>query len=232
VRALQRVVARIRRSGPERDIVDPEIFAYAVAHTTAPGDEVAAMRAETDASVAAPQMASGIVESRLLEALVVATRARRVLEIGTFTGVSALSIASRLPDGGMVVTLEADPHVAAIARRHFASSRHGTKIQLIEGDARDAVTTLEGPFELVFIDAWKHDYGHYYDAVLPKLADHGLIVADNVLWRGQVLDARTHDEETIALQAFTQRVQADSRVDNALLTVADGLLLIWKRAGA
>jgi predicted O-methyltransferase YrrM len=84
----------------------------------------------------------------------------------------------------------------------------------------------------VFIDAWKDDYGHYYDAVLPKLADHGLIVADNVLWRGQVLDARTHDEETIALQAFTQRVQADSRVDNALLTVADGLLLIWKRAGA
>jgi predicted O-methyltransferase YrrM len=84
----------------------------------------------------------------------------------------------------------------------------------------------------VFIDACKHDYGHYYDAVLPNLADHGLIVADNVLWRGQVLDDRTRDEETIALQAFTEQVQADPRVDNALLTVGDGLLLIWKRAGS
>jgi caffeoyl-CoA O-methyltransferase len=226
------VIARIRGGGAERETVDPEIFGYAVSHTTPPGDEVSALRAETDASLAMPQMAGGIVESRLLEALVVATRARRVLEIGTLTGVSALSMASRLPDGGTVVTLEADPHVAAIARRHFASSRHGAKIHLIEGDARDAVTTLEGPFELVFIDASKHDYGHYYETLLPKLADHGLIVADNVLWRGQVLDAGTRDEETIALQAFTERVQADPRVDNALLTVADGLLLIWRRAGA
>ena len=181
VRALQHVIARIRGGGAERETVDPEIFGYAVSHTTPPGDEVSALRAETDASLAMPQMAGGIVESRLLEALVVATRARRVLEIGTLTGVSALSMASRLPDGGTVVTLEADPHVAAIARRHFASSRHGAKIHLIEGDARDAVTTLEGPFELVFIDASKHDYGHYYETLLPKLADHGLIVADNVL---------------------------------------------------
>jgi hypothetical protein len=99
------VIARIRGGGAERETVDPEIFGYAVSHTTPPGDEVSALRAETDASLAMPQMAGGIVESRLLEALVVATRARRVLEIGTLTGVSALSMASRLPDGGTVVTL-------------------------------------------------------------------------------------------------------------------------------
>ena len=210
------------------DMVDPRIDEYAVAHTTPPRDEVAALRDEV-ATMPVPGLAGGVVEVKLLEALVVATRARRVLEIGTFVGVTALSIAVLLPADGEVVTLEIDRKSAGIARRRFAASPHGDRIRLIEGDARESLATLEGPFDLVFIDAWKRDYPAYYEAVLPKLADHGVIVADNVLWQGRVLDQGATDEDTVALRRFADQVQADPRVDNALLTVADGLLVIWKR---
>lgn len=210
------------------DIVDPQIEDYAIAHTTAPRAEVAAVRAEA-ATLPVPEMAGGLVEVKLLEALVVATRARRILEIGTFAGVTALSLAALLPEDGELVTLEIDPENAAIARRHFATSRHGERIQLIEGDAHESLATIDGPFDLVWIDAWKRDYSLYYEAVLPKLADHGIIVADNVLRQGNVLDAGNTDEDTVALRRFADDVEADPRVDNALLTVADGLLVIWKR---
>ena len=210
------------------DPVDPRIEKYAIDHTTAAHGEVAALRVEVE-TLPSPQMAGGVVEVKLLEALVVASRARRVLEIGTFRGVTALSLAGLLPADGEVVTLEIDPDNAAFARRHFAASPHGGRIRLIEGDARESLATLDGPFDLVFIDAWKRDYSLYYEGVLPKLAEHGVVVADNVLWTGKVLDAGNTDEDTVALRAFADRVQADPRVDNAMLTVADGLLVIWKR---
>jgi len=201
---------------------------YAIAHTTDPSPAVAKLREETESTLPTPGMAGGRVETRLLEALVAATRATRVLEIGTFTGVTALSIAARLPAGGVVITLEVDEKHAAIARRHFAASPVGERIQLVVGDALETLQTLEGHFDVVFIDAWKPDYLAYYEAVLPKLADHGVIVADNVLWGGAVLDP-AGDPQAEVLVAFADHVQADDRVDNTLLTVADGLLLIWRR---
>ena len=210
------------------DLVDPRIEEYAITHTTAPRDEVAALRDEVS-TMPQPAMAGGIVEVKLLEALVVASRARRVLEIGTFVGVTALSIAARLPADGEVVTLERDQENAAIARRRFAASPHRCRIRLIEGDAHESLATLEGPFDVVFIDAWKRDYPAYYEAVLPKLADHGVIVADNVLFSGRVLGPAETGEDTVALRRFADQVHADPRVDNAMLTVADGLLVIWKR---
>jgi caffeoyl-CoA O-methyltransferase len=204
-------------------IVDPEIERYAIAHTSAPERPIAGLRAETEATMPVPQMAGGPVEARLLEALVVASRAQRVLEIGTFTGVSALSMASRLPPGGRVITLEANEETAAIAQRHFDESPWGTRIELRLGNALELVHDGEGPFDLVWLDAWKRDYAAYYEAVLPKLADPGVIVADNVLRQGTVVDPATDDEDAIALRAFAELVQADERVDNALLTVGDGL---------
>jgi predicted O-methyltransferase YrrM len=211
-------------------VIDPSIERYAIDHTTPPAPAVAAVRAETEASTPRPQMAGGLVEAKLLEALVVATRARRVLEIGTFTGVSALSIASRLSAGGTVITLEGNEEVADIARRHIDASPWRDRIELRLGDALVLVEGIEGPFDLVFIDAWKRDYISYYEAVLPKLADHGIIVADNVLWGGTVVDPKADDEEARGVRAFADHVSADERVDSALLTVADGLLLVWKRA--
>jgi len=212
------------------DMIDPPVERYAAEHTSAPAPHLAGVAAATREQTQTPGMMSGVVVARLLEALVVATRARRVLEIGTFTGYGALSIAARLPAGGTVITLEADAGRADLARRHFEPSPDAAKIELVRGDAREIVSTLDGPFDLVFIDAWKGDYPHYYEAVLPKLADHGLIVCDNVLWGGDVVDPSPDDENGRALAAFNDLVQRDDRVENAMLTVGDGLMVIWRAA--
>jgi len=208
------------------DLVDPRAERYATAHTTPHPPATAAAAAWTDANSGAPQMASALVESRLLTALVRVGDARRVLEVGTFTGVGALALAERIAPGGIVVTIESDPARADVARRHIDASPVADRIELRVGDARELVGELEGPFDLVFLDAWKPDYIDYYDAVVPKLSDRGVLVADNVLARGQVLEG----ERGHALQAFNEHVQADPRVDNVLLTVGDGLMLAWRRA--
>jgi caffeoyl-CoA O-methyltransferase len=210
-------------------LVDPRAAAYAVQHTSPPSPTVARLRAETAATMPAPQMAGGAVETKLLEALVVATRATRVLEIGTFTGVSAISMAERLPAGGTVVTLEGDEEVAAIARRHIEASAVADRIELVLGDARETIHDVPGPFDVVFIDAWKQDYPAYYEAVLPKLSEHGVIMADNILRRGTVLEDAPREPDAITLREFARAVAADERVDSTLLTVGDGLLLIWRR---
>ncbi|MEA2289387.1 MAG: caffeoyl-CoA O-methyltransferase [Solirubrobacteraceae bacterium] len=212
------------------DIIATDIERYAADHTTPPDAHLAEVAAATQAQAPSPQMRSGLVEARLLEALVVAAGATRVLELGTFTGFGALSIAARLPEGGTVTTIEADEKAAEMARRHIEGSPDRDRVDFIVGDARELVTQLPGPWDLVFIDAWKRDYEHYYEAVLPKLAERGLIVCDNVLWSGQVLDAETDDETTRAMRAFNDHVQQDPRVRNTLLTAGDGLLLIWHSA--
>jgi caffeoyl-CoA O-methyltransferase len=209
-------------------MIDSAIEDYALEHTTAALPLIAALRLETEQTMPVPEMAGGRVEVRVLEALVVAMRARRVLEIGMFTGVGALSIASRLPPDGKLISLETDEQVAEIARRHIAASPWADRIELVLGDARETVHGVQGPLDLVFIDAWKPDYIAYYEAVLPKLADTGVIVADNVLYSGDVVnDGATGG--AAAMQAFNRHVQDDERVDNALLTIADGLMLAWRR---
>jgi caffeoyl-CoA O-methyltransferase len=201
---------------------------YALAHTTAPPSELAELRVETEATMPVPQMAGGVIEARLLEALVVGTAARHVLEIGTFTGYSALSMAAVLPEGGKVTTLERDERAASIARRYVEASPYAGRIELLMGDALELIPTLPGPFDLVFIDASKREYTDYYEAVLPKLGDGGLIVADNMLWGGDALDPDATDPDTVGIRAFADHVQADARVRNTLLTVGDGLLLVWR----
>jgi caffeoyl-CoA O-methyltransferase len=209
------------------EMVDRRVMEYAQAHTTPASEARAAVGAKTQEATASPGMMSGLVEGRLLEALVVATRARRVLEIGTFTGAGTLAMAARLPDDGRLITIEKDEQHVAIARRHIEASPYASRIEMIAGDALEAIGRVEGPFDLVFIDAWKREYERYYEAALPKLAPHGIIVADNVLWSGTVADPANTEDDTAAIRAFNDRVQSDPRVHNALLTVGDGLLLIW-----
>lgn len=213
------------------EMIDAAVGRYAAEHTTPPPAHLAEVAAATEERTPAPQMMSGLVEARLLEALVVASGATRVLEIGTFTGYGALSIAARLADGGRVTTVEADTMMAAYARDHIEASPYADRIELLVGDAREIVPTLEGPFDLVFVDAWKDDYPQYYEAVLPKLSERGLIVCDNVLWNGDVVDPDDGDGNARALSTFNDHVQNDPRVHNALLTVGDGLMVIW-RSGA
>lgn len=205
---------------------------YAEQHTTPLTGETAGIAAWTLANTPSPAMMSGLAEARLLEMLVVATRARHVLEVGTFTGVGTLTMAAALPDGGRVTTLERDEAMAAVAQRHFDENPAGGRIELIVGDAVETIAELSGPFDLVYIDAAKVQYPQYFAGVLPKLAPHGVIVADNLFRAGATLDASVTDENTEGMRAFARAVQADDRVDNVLLTVGDGLLLAWHRPPA
>ncbi len=158
-----------RKNARMTDLVPPEALAYADAHTTAPAGSLGEVAAWTAANTAAPQMMSGVPEARLLEALIVAGGARRVLEIGTFTGFGTLTMAAALPDGGRITTLEIDEATAASARRHIEASPYADRIELLIGDARETIAGLDGPFDLVYIDAWKAQYPDYYEAVVPKL---------------------------------------------------------------
>jgi caffeoyl-CoA O-methyltransferase len=216
-------------------LIAAEAEGYATEHTTPFAGALQQAARWTAANTGAPQMMAGLAEARLLEALIVISGARRVLEIGAFTGVGALAMAAALPDGGRIITLEVDPDHAAIARRHFEASPYGDRIELVLGDALESLAQLDGPFDLVWIDAWKADYPAYYDAVIEKLADRGVIVADNLFRDGATLGpdtADTADSGTIGMREFASRVQADERTDNVLLTIGDGVMLAWRRPAA
>ncbi len=211
------------------DLIAKTAEAYAEEHTSPFEGAFAGVAEWTRAHTDAPQMMSGVAEARLLQALIVIGSARRVLEVGTFTGFGALAMAAALPPGGRVTTLEVDEDSAGAARRHIEASPLADRVELIVGDARKTIEGLAGPFDLVYIDAWKADYPAYYEALVPKLADRGVIVADNMFRSGRVLDRDHEDEQTAGLRNFAARVQSDDRVDNVLLTVGDGLMLAWRR---
>ena len=207
-------------------VVDPALEAYTEAHTTPQSPLLAGLAEETARSLEAPGMMVGAVEGRFLQLLVLATGARRVLEIGTFSGYSALSMAAGLPPDGRIVTCEIDPRHAEVARRFVAQSASSERVDIRLGPALDTVAGLDGPFDLVFIDADKTNYANYYEAVLPKLADRGLIVVDNTLWSGKVLDEADTSDDTVAIRAFNEMVVADPRVVCVQLPVRDGVTLI------
>jgi caffeoyl-CoA O-methyltransferase len=211
-------------------LVREDIERYVEEHTTAEPDHLSALAAETREQLSSPGMLSGHVEGRLLETLVFCTGARRVLEFGTFSGYSALAMAAALPADGRIVTLEVSPEHAQMASRHFADSPHGEKIELRLGPALESAAELNGEFDLVFIDADKPGYLGYYEASLKLLSQRGLIVVDNTLWSGQVLEGSGDDgESTRALRQFNDTVAADDRVTCVILTVRDGVTLIRRR---
>jgi caffeoyl-CoA O-methyltransferase len=207
-------------------IAADEIERYAEEHTTPPTELLAALAEETRATLRLPQMLTGPVEGRLLEMLVYARGARRVLEIGTYSGYAALSMAAALPPGGRIDTCEIDERHAEVARRYIAQSPYADRITVHLGPALETIEGLEGSFDFVFIDADKENYVNYYEAVLPRLGERGLIAADNTLWSGRVLDDSDPSEGTRAIREFNEHVRADSRVTSVMLTVRDGVTLI------
>jgi caffeoyl-CoA O-methyltransferase len=213
-------------------MLDDAVDRYALDHTTALDPALAAVATATQRDMPNPGMMGGLAEIRLLQMLVAATDARRVLEIGTFTGLAALALAAALPADGRVITVERNPELAAIARENIQRSPDAPKIELMIGDAREIVATLDGPFDVVWIDAWKPDYPQYYDAIVPKLAPRGVVVADNVLRGGAVAtgerDGADQADQLSAIRAFNDHVTADPRTTNVLLTVADGLMVAWR----
>jgi caffeoyl-CoA O-methyltransferase len=207
-------------------IVRDEIERYAEEHTTPPTELLAALAEETRASLRSPQMLTGTIEGRFLEMLVSASGARRVLELGTYSGYSALSMAAALPEGGRIDTCEIDEQHADVARRYIGQSPYPDRITVHLGPALDTIERLEGDFDLVFIDADKENYVNYYEAVVPRLAERGLIAADNTLWSGRILDDEDSSEGTRAIKAFNEHVRSDERVVSVMLTIRDGVTLI------
>jgi caffeoyl-CoA O-methyltransferase len=206
-------------------ITAPEVEAYAERLTSPAPAHLAALHEETRAQLRSPQMLSGPVEGRFLELLVWAAQPRLVLEIGTYSGSAAQFMAAALPEGARVLTCEADPEHAAFARRHLAASPVGDRVEVLEGPALETIAGLGGPFDLVFIDADKDGYVDYYEAVVPKLSERGLILADNTLYSGDVVRPEPGSTaETLA--RFNEHVAADPRTTQVMLTVRDGVTLI------
>lgn len=209
-------------------IVPPRIDAYCLAHTTPADPLLDELATYTHAHCKLPQMLTGLVEGTFLRMLVQVSAAKRVLEIGTFTGYSALSMAAGLPDDGELITCDIDPETNAIAQSFWARSPYGRRIKPQLGPALETIATLPADtfFDFVFIDADKENYLNYYEAVLPRLRPGGLIAADNTLWSGKVLDPKEQSDHAIV--AFNKHVARDSRVEQVLLSVRDGVLLIRK----
>jgi len=209
-------------------IVDPAVEAYAEEHTTPDGELFERLAAETREKTTAPQMMVGRLEGRFLGMLVNSLRARHVLELGTFTGYSSISMALALPSGGQIVTCDVNEETTAIARRYAEEAGVADRIDYRLGPGLETIASLDGPFDLVFIDADKPNYVNYYEATVPLLADGGLIVVDNTLWSGRVVDEEDDEETTRAIRELNDHVSADSRVENVLLTVRDGMNLVWR----
>jgi caffeoyl-CoA O-methyltransferase len=209
-------------------IVNEDLERYALEHSTPDPEFFRRLEEETRATQTAPQMMVGPLEGQFLGWLVRLSDARRILEIGTFTGYSSISMALALPEGGRITTIEIDQETSDTARRHAEAAGVADRIDYRVGRAIDELETLEGPFDLVFIDADKESYVDYYENVLPKLSERGFIVADNVLWSGRVLEDGG-DESTQAIKRFNDHVAADERVECLMLTVRDGMTLIRRR---
>jgi caffeoyl-CoA O-methyltransferase len=207
-------------------IVRDEVEQYAAEHSAPPTELLARLAEETQATLPVPQMLTGRIEGRFLELLVYGMGARRVLEIGTYSGYSSLSMAAGLPPDGRIDTCEVEERHAEVARRYIEEAGLSDRITVHLGPALESLQGLPGPFDFVFIDADKENYVNYYEDVLPKLADRGLIAADNTLWSGRVLDDSDDADGTRAIRAFNEHVRADDRVVSVQLTIRDGVTLI------
>lgn len=210
-----------------KSIVPDIIESYVVAHSPPESALLQALVKETYATMRLPHMQVGRVAGALLRLLVRLVGARHVLEIGTFTGYSALVMAEALPSDGSLITCDIDPKATAVAQRYFDQSEHGSKIMLRLGPALETLSMIEAPFDLAFIDADKTNYISYWNAIVPKVRSGGVLVADNTLWSGSVLDPQ--EASACAVAAFNEHVQSDSRVESVMLTVRDGVTVGWKK---
>lgn len=211
------------------DFLPHDISTYAEAYTSPESALLYQLNRNTRAHVMAPRMLSGHMQGRFLSMISWMIRPRRILEIGTYTGYSALCLAEGLADDGQLITIDQNEEIEAFARSYWQKSPLNDKINFRLGVAADIIQTLDEPFDLVFIDADKRNYSLYFDLILDKVRSGGFVLADNVLWSGKVVEsAKPTDLDTIAVQAFNQKVQADSRVENVLLPVRDGIMVVRK----
>jgi caffeoyl-CoA O-methyltransferase len=206
-------------------VVSDEIQAYAEAHTTPPPELMQRLAEETRETLRSPQMLTGVVEGRLLEFLVFALRPQRVLELGTYSGYSSLSMAAVLPPGGHIDTCEVDEAHAAVARRYLDEAGVGDRVTIHLGPALETIERLESEYDLIFIDADKLNYPTYYEALVPRLSPAGIMALDNTLWSGRVAEPPDSPETEMFVE-LNDRIAADPRVIAVMLTVRDGVTLV------
>ncbi len=209
--------------------LDPRLEAYAEAHSQPESEALAACAAETRAEVHMPQMLSGHLQGRVLALFSQLVQPRLILEVGTYTGYSALCLAEGLAADGRLHTIDVDPHAQARAKKHAEAAGYADRIVFHRAPAAEVIPGIDGAFDLVFLDADKKGYPGYFDLVVDRVRPGGLILADNVLWSGKVTDPPAEqDEETAALAAYADKVYADPRVATVLLPIRDGLLVARK----
>lgn len=212
------------------EFIDPALLAYCEDHTSQEDDLLKKITRETQAKVLMPRMISGHLQGKLLELFVKMLRPKTILEIGTYTGYSGLCMARGLAENGKLITLDINDELEKMVRGFFDESGLSDQIDYRLGNALEIIPTLEGTFDLVFIDADKINYANYYDLVIDKLSTGGIILADNVLWSGKVLPEgrKKLDKDTAAILDFNKMVQDDPRVENSLLPIRDGIMMARK----
>ena len=206
------------------------ITAYSENHTSPESNLLHELNRQTHLRTTRARMRSGHMQGRFLALLSHLVRPQLIVEIGTFTGYSALCLAEGLAPGGRLITLDNNPETNAMARSYFERSPFAGQIELREGDARETLRELTESVQIVFIDADKENYAAYFDLVIDKVSPGGLIIADNVLWSGKVTEASEKtDKSTEALKQFNEKVNADERTENLLLPLRDGLMIARKK---
>lgn len=211
------------------DFLDPKIEEYITQHTQEEPPILKELNRETYSKVLMPRMLSGHLQGQVLKMLSNMIKPRQILEIGTYTGYSAICLADGLQEGGMIHTIDINEELEAMVKRYFEKSGMNHKIKYDIGNAMAIIPTLNQKFDLVFIDADKENYSNYYDLVFDKLNPGGYIIADNVLWSGKVIeDQKKMDKETKAIDDFNKKVHQDKRVENVIFPIRDGLMIARK----
>lgn len=213
------------------DFIQEDIQAYCNLHSSPEPAYLQKLSRYTHAKVLQPRMLSGHFQGRLLAMLSKLIQPKHILEIGTYTGYSALCLAEGLAPGGKLLTIDVNPELEHVIHEHIQLANMQDRIQFIVGDAYQIIRTLPQSFDLVFIDADKQNYGKYFDLVIEKLNPGGVILADNVLWSGKVVEekSREKDKDTIALHAFNEKVSLDDRLEAVLLPIRDGIMMLRKK---
>lgn len=212
------------------DFIDDEIDAYVGQHTSNENDVLYELNRQTHLKVLQPRMLSGHLQGRVLSMLSHMIRPQHILEIGTYTGYSAICLAEGLQENGKLITIDINYELENITRKYIEKSGFSNKIDFQIGDAMNIVPKLDEEFDIVFIDADKHNYINYYHLVFDKVKQGGYIIADNVLWSGKVLQPNDKlDEDTIVLKKYNQLIHEDDRVENVLFPIRDGLMIARKK---
>lgn len=212
------------------EFTDPELIDYCEKHSTEEDALLKKITRITETRVLMPRMISGHFQGKFLELLSKMLRPQHILELGTYTGYSAICLAKGLAPKGKLTTIDINDEVETMVRGFFSEGGYTDKIEYTLGNAMEILPGLKGPFDLVFIDADKINYSNYFDLLIDKIPSGGIILADNVLWSGKVLakERRKIDKDTRAILAFNKKIQEDSRVENALLPIRDGMMMVRK----